>query len=269
MPPGCGRSRSALQPGGKGGLGPPDELSAGAWGSPGHCEAPGLRAQLLSMMKPAESCSLGTGPRCKQAAWKLRGWVPPRIYLHDQRLWLGPPLAVSHQLLLPLPVGTESHGKAQVLARGPLGCTPPRVPCMAAPAVPMTLHGYSELVRGGGGRGAGAPQVRSHRLGVLQEAAGRGHSRPAEAAGAWRGDFPSPASPCCSEGLKFTVCAKMLQEINARKKKKKAEKKKRKSPSKRSSSSSAASSTRRHQIPGQAGRSARRGVGGARRGGPE
>lgn len=112
MLPGRRRSGSALQPRGEGGLGWCNELSPGAWGSPGHCEAPGLHARLLSMMKPAESSSLGTRPRWKQAAQELWSWALQRIYLHNQRLWLGPPLAVSHQLLLPLPAGTQSHGEA-------------------------------------------------------------------------------------------------------------------------------------------------------------
>lgn len=204
-------------------------------------------------MKPAESGSPGTGPRCKQAAQEVRGWAPPRIYLHDQRLRLGPPLAVSHQLLLPLPAGTQSHGEAQAAARRPPGCIPPRAPCTAAPALLTTLHGRSKPVRGDPGArrwgAAGRGSRRRLRAG--------GTAGSPEAAGAWRSDFPAPASPCCSEGLKFTVCAKILQEINARKekKKKKAEKKKKSpSPSKRSSSSSssAASSARRHRILGRA-----------------
>lgn len=60
-----------------------------------------------------------------------------------------------------------------------------------------------------GGGGTGTRQIR------------KGRSRLAR-------QLPCSTSPCCSEGLKFTVCAKILQEINARKKKEQKKKKKQK-----------------------------------------
>lgn len=103
---------------------------------------------------------------------------------------------------------------------------------------------------------------RSHRCG----AAGRGP------AGGLGRDVPAGRHPCHrlpppQRGAKFTVCAKIRQEINAwrgGKKKKKRRRRGKKKKKQLERSSSAASSTRRHRIPARA--AAERGVGGERRG---